>query len=460
MFGRRYLSVSEAGDRHEENTVSVRKESNAVEVKTTMQNTAQDAQSVEEDNASHGSSSRFTKDDSNNGNSNVVKLLVFNSDFGETSDHDNLNKQVKTEKKAPDEKPNDVKERPSVIKRQEESTSFGENQKLEKQPTQYREEATVTKLKKENVIQKDTGVIKEKSGSMKGKMKCPEGELVSVQDGGRLGNKLWEYAAVWSLPRVLPELNKTAVVPRSLLRALSKLFDNLTLSALEDIPEDCPARQRLEASEPVKRWRLEPMSRALSTFAGRPLLLHRWIVLAEPVVARLDELRATEFRLRPELAAGAQRTLWALRRRSGVPDHATVTFVGVHVRRTDFSSWLPRVYNRSLADASYFSAGMALCRARARLWRGGRALFAVASDDPDWCEQQLASGLASRDVLVARGRSPEEDLALLAACNQSLVDYGTFGQWAALLAGGPTVSLRLDPHVDQHLAGLPGWTLA
>ena len=32
-----------------------------------------------------------------------------------------------------------------------------------------------------------------------------------------------------------------------------------------------------------------------------------------------------------------------------------------------------------------------------------------------------------------------DDLALLTACNHTILSYGTFGQWAALLAGGRTV---------------------
>lgn len=32
-----------------------------------------------------------------------------------------------------------------------------------------------------------------------------------------------------------------------------------------------------------------------------------------------------------------------------------------------------------------------------------------------------------------------DDLALLAACNHTILSYGTFGQWGALLAGGRTV---------------------
>ena len=37
---------------------------------------------------------------------------------------------------------------------------------------------------------------------------------------------------------------------------------------------------------------------------------------------------------------------------------------------------------------------------------------------------------------LATGEDVGEDLALLAACNHSIISYGTFGMWAAILAGG------------------------
>ena len=36
-----------------------------------------------------------------------------------------------------------------------------------------------------------------------------------------------------------------------------------------------------------------------------------------------------------------------------------------------------------------------------------------------------------------------EDLALLAACNHSIISYGTFGMWAAILAGGEVLLLLM-----------------
>ena len=42
---------------------------------------------------------------------------------------------------------------------------------------------------------------------------------------------------------------------------------------------------------------------------------------------------------------------------------------------------------------------------------------------------------------LATGVDVGEDLALLAACNHSIISYGTFGMWAAILAGGEVTPL-------------------
>ena len=74
--------------------------------------------------------------------------------------------------------------------------------------------------------------------------------------------------------------------------------------------------------------------------------------------------------------------------------------------------------------------------------------FLVLSDDMAWCREHL---MAPDTYLVGDPR-PEVDLAVMALCNASIIgglqhlpcpsnppDYGTFGLWGAVLAGGPTV---------------------
>jgi len=53
------------------------------------------------------------------------------------------------------------------------------------------------------------------------------------------------------------------------------------------------------------------------------------------------------------------------------------------------------------------------------------------------------------------------DLALLSQANHSIMTYGTFGMWGALLAGGQTVLAKShlvnEPSKDIQKAELTGW---
>ena len=73
------------------------------------------------------------------------------------------------------------------------------------------------------------------------------------------------------------------------------------------------------------------------------------------------------------------------------------------------------------------------------------------------------SAVLAKDMArpLAVGRDVGEDLALLAACNSSILSYGTFGMWAAILAGGnvvmsPTMA-RTKEGEELREGGLPGW---
>jgi Glycosyl transferase family 11 len=130
---------------------------------------------------------------------------------------------------------------------------------------------------------------------------------------------------------------------------------------------------------------------------------------------------------------------------------ADITFVGVHVRRTDYKGYLWRTRKMNLADASYFHRAMDHFRAKF-----AHVAFVVVSDEASWCLENLSAD----DVLVVRSRitSPGLDLALMASCNHSIIDYGTFGVWGAVLAGGETVLYNISRHSSVRVAQLlPNW---
>ena len=167
---------------------------------------------------------------------------------------------------------------------------------------------------------------------------CPSVPIVAALDGGRLGNKIWEYAAVWGLARLL---GRPGYVPSSLLTSLSKVFANLSLPAVEEI-QHCGVR----LGEPVSKWDLRPIEDVADKFRGKNLLLEKWILLPEPVLLFKRQLRK-EFRFQPAIVQQVEETIKKWHGQGKV-------LVGVHVRRTDFAQFLPKYFNASLVGEEYF----------------------------------------------------------------------------------------------------------
>lgn len=132
-----------------------------------------------------------------------------------------------------------------------------------------------------------------------------------------------------------------------------------------------------------------------------------------------------------------------------------MTFVGVHVRRTDYISYLWRTRHASLADESYYKQAMNYFRAKYK-----PVLFIIVSDDVVWCRDRLTDddAVVGSKWTTSSSLSAGQDLATLAACNHSIIDYGTFGVWGAILAGGETIVYNITQHSSVRVAELlPKW---
>jgi galactoside 2-L-fucosyltransferase 1/2 len=243
---------------------------------------------------------------------------------------------------------------------------------------------------------------------------------------------------VWSIAKLL---NRTAFVPATMLRYLGHIFVNLTIPALETV-EHCD----LNLGTPLKRYQLKPFSSVPTWYRKRHILLHKWIILLEPVLKLIQNLRK-EFHFQPYILKHVAETFNSFKRDN-------VTYVGVHVRRTDFATFLPKEYHVNLVNPKYFHDAMAWFRKKLK----GKVLFVVVSDDLEWCKKELVD--KADDVVLAaktvssRAPSSGHDLAVLASCNHTIIDYGTYGMWGALLAGGYTISLYVDKYgydmIDQY----------
>ncbi len=118
--------------------------------------------------------------------------------------------------------------------------------------------------------------------------------------------------------------------------------------------------------------------------------------------------------------------------------------VGIHVRRGDFLYARFQMLGYTVADAGYFSRAMAYFTERY-----ARVQFVVCSDDIGWLEQNIfAKQTSDTRVTFSRGHNQFEDLAILALCDHTIMSVGSFGWWAAWLAGGTTLYYKNWP--EEH----------
>jgi galactoside 2-L-fucosyltransferase 1/2 len=112
---------------------------------------------------------------------------------------------------------------------------------------------------------------------------------------------------------------------------------------------------------------------------------------------------------------------------------------------------LKELYNATIVEPDFFLRQMNLLRNKYK-----SIMFVVVSDDPEWCDRELHGD----DVVVMRNNPPALDLAFMAACNHSIIDYGTFGMWGAILSGGDTFVYNLSNSYDaafEMALWLPNW---
>ena len=115
-----------------------------------------------------------------------------------------------------------------------------------------------------------------------------------------------------------------------------------------------------------------------------------------------------------------------------------ITYVGIHNRRTDYLEFrrkhlkLKKLYKEYFEDAmDYFMEEY-----------GPNVAFIYVSDDMKWGRRKLSRLPHSKNLFfLGCGEFNDveciaKDLALLANCNHTITTHGSFGHWAAYLAGG------------------------
>ncbi|XP_043190818.1 galactoside alpha-(1,2)-fucosyltransferase 2-like [Amphibalanus amphitrite] len=278
-------------------------------------------------------------------------------------------------------------------------------------------------------------------------------KTVSYLPIGRLGNLMGLYAIIYSYSRIY---GAAGYVDDKMLTKLTRYFPGLSLPPSSRLPTGVQ-RHNISYQDAAKYLECEP-----GEHHSQP---QHYLITIYPDRNGIDlfhpfysELRR-EFEFSARLQQQAQTFLHYARGK-----RSTVTFIGVHVRRTDYRAYIETKYKGALPDEEYLSRALDFYRRRY-----ADALFIVCSDELDYVAKQLHVR-ESKDIVLAGNRNledPGRDMALLAACNHSVVTVGTYGFWGAYLAGGTVLAPEQQTHMtmgDRHaplleiqLAGADNW---
>ncbi|XP_059132816.1 galactoside alpha-(1,2)-fucosyltransferase 2 isoform X2 [Peromyscus eremicus] len=244
--------------------------------------------------------------------------------------------------------------------------------------------------------------------------------MFTINSIGRLGNQMGEYATLFALARMN---GKPAFIPASMHSTLAPIF-RISLPVLHSDTDRKTPWQNYHLNDWMEeRYRHIPGRYVRLT--GYPCSWTFYHHLRPEILQ--------EFTLHDHVREEAQAFLRGLRVNGSQPS----TFVGVHVRRGDYVHVMPNVWKGVVADRGYLE--QALDRFRARY---PSPVFVVTSNGMAWCKENID---ASRGDVVFAGNgiegSPAKDFALLTQCNHTIMTIGTFGIWAAYLAGGDTIYL-------------------
>ena len=217
-----------------------------------------------------------------------------------------------------------------------------------------------------------------------------------------------QYATLYAAAK---KFNAIAVISQHMETSLSKIFPNLSIKSL-------PPNRSF-------KWTVMGIG-SLSEDTFRTTC-HVHIGDYPVEVPIFDPYRKalslSDFKMKTKLELAAKRFL-----RSVAKDTGAQVFVGIHVRRTDYSVWLKEKINGRLLSKLYFSQARAILEQN---YKDKKVAFIVASDDRAWCKAMFANETGY--VLTEQFNKAEQDLAILAQTNHSIIRFDCYQQKVDIL---------------------------
>lgn len=123
--------------------------------------------------------------------------------------------------------------------------------------------------------------------------RCPQYGIVTVMQGGRLGNQMWQYASVWAFAR---RTGLEPYVPRCIRVRLDQIFKQLSVPTFEEISH-CPVHLK-HFVKSLDAWNLTTQSIILPRYSMQPDTVLTWV---QDIVQ--------EFTIRKQLVEKSQQVL-------------------------------------------------------------------------------------------------------------------------------------------------------
>ena len=249
-----------------------------------------------------------------------------------------------------------------------------------------------------------------------GNIKCQ----IVVSDQGRIGNQLFQYAAVFVLGL---RLRKRPCVSEAKKTTLSPLFD--ASFAVNVVPNDKYVEWISKAK--FRLWiKAQDVNRV--EFPNVDVIHLQSVPKIINVIEEFRDRVLDEFRLSRRLLANADDFVSTVRN-----GRENVVIVGCHLRRGDYAAFFKRkTLGGSVLNERQIRRFM---KAIAVYLNSPKIVFMVASDSAKWAEANFAVSDRTEYEVVFTGSNSTAffDFAVLTRCDHNAFLYGTFGFWSSFL---------------------------
>lgn len=264
-------------------------------------------------------------------------------------------------------------------------------------------------------------------------------KLMTCQLHGRLGNMMFAYAALVGIAR---KTGRTPVLPAN---HFLRMAFHVRAAAL---PHRLPATAKLTEVNGAGAYD----SRFEQSHSDTELLELVGYFQSWKYFRNVEPLIRAEFTFRRHVTAAVDKFLQsAVQQNYGPHAHRRdVILIGVHIRVGDMMLDANVKRGYAVASPGYFTAAMEWFRIR---FPHGWLLFVLSTDDRKWCRDNFPYRSLGKLPVVHTALGPDvQDLAILAACNHTVITVGSFGWWAAWLSGGITLYYKHFPRFNSSLA--------